>query len=96
LKVLRYPNFICAMCERKDMLTKIMGRPQYACPCGYQVAPLVGTIFEKSSTDLSIWFLTMFIMVQTRGGVSAKAIERSTGVTYKTAWRMIKQIQTLM
>ena len=38
----------------------------------------------------------MYMMSQTRLGVSAKTIERTTGVTYKTAWRMMKQIRSLM
>ena len=57
---------------------------------------MAGTIFEKSSTALRTWFYAMYLMSATRCGISAKQIQRETGVTYKTAWRMFKQIRTLM
>jgi hypothetical protein len=34
------------------------------------------------------WFFAMYLMTSTRHGVVAKELERQTGCTYKTAWRM--------
>ena len=56
--------------------------------------PMKGTIFEKSTTSLQLWFYAMFLMASTRCGISAKQLERELGVTYKTAWRMFNKIRT--
>jgi transposase len=69
-------------------------RPAWYCSaCGYRIHVLAGTIFEKSSTSLQLWFYAMFVMASTRCGISAKQLERELGVTYKTAWRMFNLIR---
>ena len=70
-------------------------RPAWYCQaCGFRIHVLAGTIFEKSSTSLQLWFYAMYMMTSTRCGISAKQLERELGVTYKTAWRMFNKIRT--
>src|SRR5229473_4622292 len=99
---MRYPSGM-AKCDSEHCAGAIRkhhhatGRTAYACDnCGHHLYPLAGTIFEKSSTSLRLWFYAMYQMGSTRCGISAKQIQRETGVTYKTAWRMFRQIRTLM
>jgi len=99
LKDSRWPSGVvpCAKCGVERKHHRVSGRPAYACDyCGSMISPMAGTIFEKSSTALRTWFYAMYLMSATRCGISAKQIQRETGVTYKTAWRMFKQIRTLM
>lgn len=93
----KYPDGIfCSFCGKVTKHYRIASRQSYACDlCGHHVHPLVGTIFEKTTTPLRYWFYAMFSISATRCGVSAKQLQRELGVTYKTAWRMFKQIRQL-
>lgn len=94
---LRFPQgAYCENCKQISKFYKIEGRPVYQCSCNFQISSLAGTIFEKSTTPLQYWFYAIFVMTMTRSGVSAKQLQRELGVTYKTAWRMMKQIRLLM
>ena len=87
----------CKKCKRVTKHHRVASRPSYSCDvCGHHVHPTAGTIFHKSSTSLKTWFHAIYLMASTRCGISAKQIERETGVTYKTAWRMFKQIRSML
>lgn len=76
---------------------RVKKRQCYACMhCGYQLFPLANTIFRKTRTSLWNWFYAIYLFSVAKNGVSAKELERHLGVTYKTAWRMAKQIRKLM
>src|SRR5581483_345491 len=74
----------------------VMGRKCYQNSKGGQIHPVKGTIFEKSSTPLTLWFYAIFLFSVSKNGVSAKELQRQLGVTYKCAWRIAKQIRALM
>ena len=97
--LMRWPEGrkLCDKCGLERKHYRVTGRTAFACDnCGNHIYPLAGTIFEKSTTSLQTWFYAMYLMGSTRCDVSAKQIQRETGVTYKTAWRMFKQIRSLM
>lgn len=99
IKEQRFPGGVapCEKCEGPRKHYRVTGRTAYACAtCGNHIYPLAGTIFEKSTTSLRVWFQAMYLMGSTRCGISAKQIQRETGVTYKTAWRMFRQIRSLL
>jgi predicted RNA-binding Zn-ribbon protein involved in translation (DUF1610 family)/transposase-like protein len=90
-------KFACPACQVEANFHLMSKRKAYACQnCGYHVYPCAGTIFHKSSTQLTKWFFAMYLMTSTRHGVAAKELERQLGVTYKTAWRMAHQLRKLM
>lgn len=98
LKDYLYPDGIyCKICKKVTPHHAMRTRKSYSCEtCGHHVHPTAGTIFDHSSTPLTLWFYAIYLMSATRAGISAKQLERELGVTYKTAWRMFHQIRSMM
>jgi hypothetical protein len=93
-----YPEGIhCKICDKVTKHHRAAGRPSYSRDyCGHHEHPTAGTIFHKSPTPLKLWFHAIYLMASTRCGISAKQIQRKTGVTYKTAWRIFTKIRELL
>lgn len=93
----RYTNTRhCPKCGVESKLTRIEGRRAYACKEGCHIYPCAETVFEHSSTTLTLWFHAMYLMTATRNGVAGKELQRQLGVTYKCAWRIGHQLRILM
>src|SRR3984957_11335526 len=86
----------CPNCGIVGKLTRIEGRRAFACKEGCHIYPCARTVFEHSSTPLTLWFHAMYLMTSTRNGVAAKELQRQLGVTYKCAWRIGHQLRELM
>ena len=87
---------ICLKCGQYDTFHRLAKMPAYTCNCGYHIHPMAGTPFQSTRTPLTTWFQVMFLFTSSRNGVSAKEVQRLTGVTYKTAWRMCNLIRQYM
>ena len=86
----------CPKCNRTFNYSRVKERRAYQCNhCNNMISPTASTIFHKSETQLNLWFYAIFLFCVSKNGVSAKELQRQTGVTYKTAWRMAFQIRTL-
>src|SRR2546430_2314937 len=87
----------CPKCAKPSRFHRIKGRSAYSCQyCGHHVYPTAGTIFHKTTTSLQLWFWAVYLISSSKCGISAKQLGREIGVSYKTAWRMLNQIRTLL
>ena len=98
LRAYLYPSGIhCTKCDLVTKHHRVVSRRSYSCDrCGNHVHPTAGTIYHKSPTPLRLWFRAIFRLASTRCGISSKQLQRELGVTYKTAWRMAKQIRSML
>src|SRR5919205_3600635 len=94
----RWPDgFRCAACghgEAYALRTKIV----YECvACRKQHSLLAGTIFEQTKTGLSRWFLAIYLVTSSKGGIAAAELKRQLGLgSYQTAWSWLHKLRKAM
>jgi transposase-like protein len=98
LEQLRWPDGVrCPRCDASKGISRIERRGQFDCDsCGYQFSVRVGTIFHGSHLPLWKWFLAVYVMSESKKGVSANQLKRILGVSYKTAWYLCHRIRAAM
>jgi len=87
----------CPKCGKNGKFHRIKRHPAYECAwCGFEIYPMVETMFHRSHTPLQKWFYAMYLFCTTRHGVPAKELQRQLGVSYPTAFRMAHKIRDYM
>jgi transposase-like protein len=97
LEALRWTDGIkCPRCG-SDKISHIEKRDQYDCDqCRYQFSVTAGTIFHDSHLPIWKWFLAVYLMTESKKGMSANQLKRSLGVSYKTAWYLCHRVRKAM
>jgi transposase-like protein len=98
LEDLRWPNGPeCPRCESKKA-SRIKARNQWECgECRYQYSVTSGTLFHDSHLPLWKWFLAIYLVTESKKGISAKQMQRILGTkSYKTAWYLLHRIRAAM
>ncbi|MEJ1343134.1 MAG: IS1595 family transposase [Candidatus Sedimenticola sp. (ex Thyasira tokunagai)] len=93
----RWPNgFVCPECGHTECC-EITSRQLSQCSrCHRQTSVISGTIFEATKLPLTTWFLGIYLLTQTKSGVSALGLRRQLGITYNAAWRMKHKLMQVM
>src|SRR3954464_9193875 len=98
LRRARWPDgFRCDSCGHDDAYT-LRTRLAYECTaCGKQHSLLAGTLFEQTKTGLARWFLAIYLVTSSKGGIAATELKRQLGLgSYQTAWTWLHKLREAM
>jgi len=97
LEDLRWPDGVeCPRCQAKT-ISRLAARAQYECSkCEYQFSVTSGTVMHDSKLPLWKWFLAIYLITESKKGISAKQLQRMIGGSYKTAWYLSHRIREAM
>jgi transposase-like protein len=85
----RWPDgFVCPACGATDHCT-VGPRQLYQCnACRRQTSLTAGTVFASTKVPLTTWFRAMYLITQTKQGISSIELGRRLGTTQTTAWKI--------
>ncbi|WP_136799972.1 IS1595 family transposase [Desulfosediminicola ganghwensis] len=89
-------GYRCPKCSH-DKYYFIRSRSLYQCrKCRHQASLLTGTIFASTKMPLTIWFLAIYLISQSKEGVSSLKLRRFLGISQTAAMRIKHKIQMVM
>jgi transposase-like protein len=94
----RWPaGFRCGGCGHDQAYSHKKRLIEECTACGKQHSILAGTIFEQTKTGLARWFLAIYLVTSSKGGISAMELQRQMGFgSYGTAWAWLHKIRRAM
>jgi len=94
---MRWPHgFLCPRCGHSGFC-EIISRKLYQCHrCHLQTSLIQGSIFAATKLHLTIWFLAIYLITQSKDGISSLNLARTLGISANAALRMKHKLQQVM
>ena len=65
--------------------------------CDGRSSVTAGTIFDKTRTPLTVWFMACWLFATQKDGVSAQSVQRALEIgSYQTAWAMLHRLRSVL
>jgi transposase-like protein len=86
----------CPSCGHRGFC-ELKARKVFQCNrCKKQVSLRAGTVFQDSKLPLTVWFLAIYHLSQSKGGISSIELARRLGVKQPTAWLLKHKLMRAM
>jgi transposase-like protein len=94
---LRWPNGpVCPSCEGTEH-SYLKTRRLWKCKaCKRQFSVKVGTIFEDSPIPLDKWMAAIWLIANSKNGISSHELGRAIGLTQKSSWFVLHRVRLAM
>jgi transposase-like protein len=94
---MRWPDGpVCPRCEGREY-SYITTRRLWKCKsCKKQYSVKLGSIFEDSALGLDKWLPAVWLIANSKNGISSHELGRALGTTQKSAWFMLHRIRLAM
>ena len=98
LEALRWPDGLACLRCQSTKISRSYKRHQFVCDsCAYNFSVTAGSIFHDTKLGLPKWFMAVYLMCESKKGMSANQMKRTLGIkTYKTAWYLCHRIRAAM
>jgi transposase-like protein len=97
LEWLRWPaGFVCPHCGQLGGWRLGDGRWR-SLACRSCTSVTAGTIFDRTRTPLTVWFMAVWLFATQNDGVSAQSVQRTLEIgSYQTAWAMLHRLRSVL
>ncbi len=92
-------NWVCK--SGAETIDKQTGEVRICKRQGYRFSPLVGTVFENTNYPLPVWFEVIYLICQSKKGMSAMQVQRmltenGRKTAYKTAFYICHRVRAML